>query len=460
MKLSSGIIIMALLGGLAFHGHAQKVITEIEFEKSKIDKLGGMVFNDSLFITAESLSMGTQTGKVSYWLRKDGSKRKVDLSKMGDKPIFAVSATAEEEYYYYLMEAKKAVTIKALVIEKKTGQSKIGSEEILLAGNIYGSFVENNDLYLLNAVKGSFTLTLNKIHALTVVNNQLYNLSFDLGSSDASITHLRAAGTEFIPSNGIGNVKITKEHDAIWISVDEPKNPNANIDDIKRLYKTSVIKLDRLNPEKSFVKSFFIDTQNFFISRIFNGYLFRVFQDSYFHCEVINILTDENMFSRVLSRKYEFPNSNIYFRQIDYMINRKTTSRPISEIYTGFINVDTVSSGNYILTVGAWGEIKPTTPLVHFGLLGLLASAATQAIVRELSEGEKIFKYGHINISMDGQFNFTNNSNLIIQKIDDYEIENFKEKVEYKGYLASVGSVFAFYKVKKSNKLQVVEFER
>lgn len=252
--------LLALLIFVAFRVYPQKVITEFEFGNTSLDKLSGMIFNDSLFLGGELMSMGAPTVKVSYWVRKDGSKRKVDFSKLGGKSIFAVSATDYEEYYYYLVEERKSVFINALIID-------------------------------------SLKMTL--------------------------------------------------------------------------------------------------------------------------------------------------------------------TTKPLTEFGLSFVSVDTISSDGYVLTAGSSALIKPSTPLIHnIGLIGLLASAATQAVVRELSEGQRIYAYSHIKINLDGSLNFTTESNTLVQKIDDYEIQNFKEKMEYKGYLATVGSVFAFFKVKKSNKFQIVQFER
>ena len=74
--------------------------------------------------------------------------------KLGGKSIFAVSATDQEEYYYYLVEERESVFINALIIDKKTGSSRIGEGGIKLLGNVYGSFIQDNDLFLLSSVKG------------------------------------------------------------------------------------------------------------------------------------------------------------------------------------------------------------------------------------------------------------------------------------------------------------------
>ena len=455
--------LLALLIFVAFRVYPQKVITEFEFGNTSLDKLSGMIFNDSLFLGGELMSMGAPTVKVSYWVRKDGSKRKVDFSKLGGKSIFAVSATDYEEYYYYLVEERKSVFINALIIDKKTGSSRIGEKGIKLLGNVYGSFIEDNDLFLLSSVKGSYILKITRIQGLSIKNEHPYSLTFDLGSQSTENVRLKVTGTEFVPSNGTSPIKITKEREAIWISIDEPRGQYDQTELGTTLYRTTVVKIDIKNPDMSFVRSFVETTSSYFSSVIFNGVLFRVYNDNYYHFDAFDVMTGVKIFSRSFTRKSEFGNgASIYVRSEDDNSVKKTlTTKPLTEFGLSFVSVDTISSDGYVLTAGSSGLIKPSTPLIHnMGLIGLVASAATQAMVRELSEGQRFYVYSHIKINLDGSLNFTTESNTLVQKIDDYEIQNFKEKMEYKGYLATVGSVFAFYKVKKSNKFQIVQFER
>jgi hypothetical protein len=271
---------------------------------------------------------------------------------------------------------------------------------------------------------------------------------------------LKFEGTAFLPSNSIGQVKITAASDAIWISVDEPKNLNARVEVPKQLYKTSVVKLNRLTPEESYVKTFFTSAEVFFSSTINNGYLFRVYKDSYFHCEIIKISTGQKIIDKALSIKYEFPNTTTYFRNLDYKIEKEITSRPISDLQANFINVDSLGNSEYVVSMGGWGIYKSSTPLIpNFGLVGMLASAFVQAAIRDLSEGEYMFSYGHFNISMDGRLKFTNESNRLIQHVDEYEIANLGKKPFFKGYLAGDGKIYAFYKEERASNLKMYLFK-
>ena len=332
-----------------------------------------------------------------------------------------------------------------------------------LLGNVYGSFIEDNDLFILSSVKGSYILKITRIQGLSIINEHPYSLTFDLGSQSTENVRLKVTGTEFVPSNGTSPIKITKERETIWISIDEPRGQYDQTELGTTLYKTTVIKLDIKNPDMSFVKSFVETTSAYFSSVIFNGVLFRVYNDNYYHFDAFDVVTGVKIFSRSFTRKSEFVNeASVYVRsEEDNSLKMTLTTKPLTEFGLSFVSVDTISSDGYVLTAGSSALIKPSTPLIHnIGLIGLLASAATQAVVRELSEGQRIYAYSHIKINLDGSLNFTTESNTLVQKIDDYEIQNFKEKMEYKGYLATVGSVFAFFKVKKSNKFQIVQFER
>jgi hypothetical protein len=444
------------------HSSAQKKIAEFEIPDIQVDKLKGMVMNDSLFLSMELFNAQSSKGiNEYYWIRSNGSRREVDLSAISNKPIFAISNFNSDEYYYYLNETAGGIFIKSLIIDQKTGVSRISKSEINIKGNVYGSYINDNDLYILTAIKGGYSLVLTRVRADVVVEEIVFRLSFDLGALPFEKVQFKEQGIDFIPHNGVGSVMITKEDNIIWISIDEPRNEYDRSETNNALYKTTVVKLDIKYPEVSFVKAFFETTHSQFSSKISNGILFRVFSDFNYHFDAIDIETGAKVYSRIFERKKDFGTSNVYLRsEASNSINKTTTNKPLAEISLRFINAEKDSS-SYLLTVGGYYLVKPSTPLVSvLGLGGILVSAAVQAIVREMNEGKMSYSYTHVRIGFDGSFTPIDKTNLLVQKIDDYELENYNGVMGFRGYLSTIGSVYGIYKKRGIKQLQIVRFDR
>jgi hypothetical protein len=82
------------------------------------------------------------------------------------------------------------------------------------------------------------------------------------------------------------------------------------------------------------------------------------------------------------------------------------------------------------------------------------------AIVREMNEGKMSYLYTHVRVGLNGSFVPIIKTNLLAQKIDDYELENYQGVMGFRGYLSTTGSVYAIYKQRGIKKLQIVRYDR
>lgn len=145
-------------------------------------------------------------------------------------------------------------------------------------------------------------------------------------------------------------------------------------------------------------------------------------------------------------------------------MSREPLVKQILKMQTpNFVIADSTVGGELILTVGQFGQNTPTVPVVStFGLIGALVSLASTVAIHELSDGPYFYQYFYLKGSINDGFKFTNETSLIRQRIDDYEIEKQAGKIrfKYKGYLSDSSGVYALYLESKSSSLQIVKFEK
>ncbi|KXK27819.1 MAG: hypothetical protein UZ12_BCD005001169 [Bacteroidetes bacterium OLB12] len=442
---------------------AQDPIAEIDFENQSIERLKGTVLNDSLFLTIEGLRTVTGLKRSFYWVKTNGNVRTLPLNLNKDYSIYAIGYTADEEYYYYPVEIGKRVFLRAMILNKKTSEFREGTQEVEVPGTIYGSYVKDGRVYLILAEKKSYALQLLCIKGLEVDSKKEYKLTFDLGSYKTEQAKFTNANETFNPARAFSPIKLILDKDVLWITVDEPKNlayphseppPGA-------MYRTTVIKIDLSDADKSVVRSFVEKRSGYFSTRIFEDKLFRIYSDFEYNAttlEVFDIATSQKVFSSTFTNKSDFPETDNVIRHMDNKIEKGVITKPFfrSGSAIGYIMSD--SLGKYTLVMGGEYEYKPRTPLVGvFGLGALLASAFLQAVVYEIGSEKFTYQYVYLNLDLNNTVTTAQNVILPMKKIDEFEIKNFGVKTppELKGYLAGNTGMFALYNLRKTNTLKV-----
>jgi|JI10StandDraft_1071094.scaffolds.fasta_scaffold35588_4 hypothetical protein len=460
------LIVIALMFFVSHRSNSQNPIAEIDFENQAIERLKGAVLNDSLFLTIEGLRTVSAFKRNFYWIKADGSVRTLPLKLNKDQSIYAVGYTEDEEYYYYPIEIKKRVFLRALILNKKTTELREGSLEIEIPGTIYGSYVEGGRVYLILAEKKSYTLQLLSIKGLEIDSRKEFKLTFDLGSYKTEQAKFTNAYESFIPAKAFSPIKLTRDNNTLWITVDEPKKftyeytePPPGV-----IYKTTVIKVDLNDTDKSVVKSFFENRSGDFSTRVFDDKLFRIYSDYEYNTttvEAFDFATSQKIIGRTYTNKSGFPETNIVYRSMDNKIGMGKTETPFLRNPSGIGYISSDSMGKYTLLMGAEYEYKPYTGLVQgLGLGALLASAIVQAVVYEIGSTKFSYNYVYLNLDTNNNLTTAQQVNLAMNKIDEFEIGQFgvKDPPILKGYLASSNGVFALYNPRKTKILKIYNF--
>ncbi|MCE7864848.1 MAG: hypothetical protein DYG99_15020 [Bacteroidetes bacterium CHB5] len=462
------LIVITVLFFLSRESNSQNPIAEIDFENQAIERLKGAVLNDSLFLSVEGVQTAYNSKRNFYWVKADGSVRKLPLDLNKNHSIYAVGYTKDEEYYYYPVEIRKRVFLRAIIFNKKTSELRAGTQEVEIPGTIYGSYVEDGRVYFVLAEKKSYLLQLLCIKGLEVDSKKEFKLTFDLGSYKTEQAKFTNANESFTPSKAFSPIKLIRDNNILWITIDEPKNFTYEYTEppTGAIYKTTVIKIDLNDADKSVVKSFFESRPGDFSAKVFDNKLFRIYLDNRINTttiDVFDIVTSQKIVSRTFTNKSDFPETNVVYRSMDNKIGMNITTTPFFRTVSGIGYVSSDSIGKYTLLMGAEFEYKPNTGLVNgLGLGALLASAILQAVVHEI--GSKKFSYNYVYLNLDINNNVTTaqHVNNVMNKVDEFEIQEFglKNPPNLKGYLTSSNGIFALYNPRKTQILKIYNFAK
>jgi hypothetical protein len=426
---------------------AQLDLLNLSIKKNDYQGIQGTVLNDSAFIAISQTS-----GAKCYWLSASGA-REVNLPELNGYPVFAVGGT-DSTYYYFIKETKKQVFLSALVVRGET--RKFSKESIVLDSRLYGSYVENGHLFLLTAEKSGFSLRLLEYDGLALVNNTPFKLSFDLGKFKKKGVSFYHAAIPVMPADVDNPIKIVKDKDCIWMSIDEPTAQNP--DGTYSQPKTTVTKLDLKTTEST--SRVFRESSSFsFNSVVYKSHLYRVAPENGCRLDIFNIETGKKIatYTNEVSKKDN--------QAVNWVVrdgSKLSVQKVVGDRFTGnsahspILLVDSIGNGNVLVSLGQRIEISSRVPNVFpLGLAGVLIPLIATAAIREIGEGPEIHQYVHFLIK-DGTQEFFNKPVTRRQRIDDFEVFL---KPSFKGYVQTPSSSFCFYLDANSTKLNVVRFD-
>lgn len=153
----------------------------------------------------------------------------------------------------------------------------------------YGTYIEEDDLLALCALKNEFKLKLLRIHDGSIIDEISFPLSFDIGKNKGEKVSFFDASIPTTPLEANAFVKLVKDKNLIWLITDEPIGPYDNYGKHSLpLFKSTVVKLD-LKEKKSSIKSFFEPSLTSFTSCLFNGDLYRLIPERELRIDVFNL---------------------------------------------------------------------------------------------------------------------------------------------------------------------------
>ena len=440
-----------ILSTLSF---AQKNFSTLDVA-GPVTGIRGMMVGTDIFLSIDS------KGNRSYMIHPDGTKTELDIRAIQDKLLIGAAQSNDKTFFYYLEAKGKTYFISALEFE---GQSKTGmssSQGIELPGKIYGSYIEDDgSIFLLCSLKKELTLTLLQIREMKEVNRTNFPLSFDLGKSKGEDVSFYRGDIPTTPKQAAAKIKLVKEQDAIWITVDEPANPYESDPVGSKVFRTTVIKLD-LMTGKSSIKGFFETSILPFTSTMLNGNLYRLIQaDNGYRIDQFNFSSGKKLHTVALPYGKEVRQDSLYARIKSKVKKDIRGAAMLNRVFGQFLIVDSLSSNEILFTIGDYGDMM-MAPIAGIPNVAGLVIAFSSLIVRDIAEGPFSCVYHYCVGSMDKGIKHTYATPLLRQAVDDYEYNLMKKKVklDYKGYVYKPNAIFAIYQKEKAGGVDILKFE-
>jgi hypothetical protein len=424
-------------------------------------EIRGMPIAEDIFLSAVFSSATTSRSVQSYFIHPNGKRTELDFKVIGDKPMIGGVRRGNNTFFYYVDEISKQAYISCLLVDS-IGATRALSERIEIPGKIYGTYIEDGDLFALCALKNEFKLRLLHIHDGVMINEISFAISFDIGNNKKENVSFFDASIPTTPQEASALVKLIKDKNSIWLVADEPIGRYDSFEQHpSTIFRTTVVRLD-LQQKTSSIRTFFETSKSTFTSAILDGDLYRLVLEKELRVDQFNFESGKKIKTIKLQRGNEPGRDSTYARIGKYNKTEKDVKNAdvVKRILGTFIIVDSLPGQKRLLTIGDYGDQMIT----FTGITNVLSIAvsATSLLISDLSEGEYSCMYFYYVSSSGNDFTATYKTPLLRQVIDDYEYRLLKEKVrfDYRGYLHQPTFSYAFYQRNKSNVLEIVKFEK
>ncbi|MEJ7643317.1 MAG: hypothetical protein WKF87_01870 [Chryseolinea sp.] len=456
------LLTFALLS-LSFNDFAQNVLTQIN-SAERVKAINGMMIGSNLFLNV-SYASNENDGAAGLLIRPDGTSVQVNTRILKDKLLIAGVLSGDSTSFYYIDVVKKVAFLRAWVISNQSGTGSASSCRIEIPGQIYGSFVEGDALYLLCAMKNSYTLQLIRVVGSSVNSTKNYKLSIDLGKMKSNaVAFFEIDNQNFRGSTA--SMRVVKDRRTIWIVADEPAEQFEDTTKPSTIFKTTVVRLDRSN-EGSEVRTFYEQSRNKFASAISGEDVVRVIfarkniriQHFYFHSgKLIN--------TSLVSLPLQHTRDSVYARSGSKgLVFKGFNSKGFASFVPGcFLITDSLDASRQILTFGTYintSNVPVIAPIGGLAVATSLAITALSLIARDISEGDTDYTYIYAIGNGTSGYHMVNHSNALRQHIDDYELNlQGSAGFSYKGYIHAGNTIYGILQRTKRSPIEIVRFQQ
>lgn len=447
----------ALLLVCALTASGQKSYGTIELSSKNLKTLQRFLIGDTVVTFYRDAQPGSQINPFTseHWvlIAPDGEKQHLVIAELYGKEKVAVMRKGDELLFYFAEEVNKKAILKMLAYNPSTSK-----KTVIQCGTI-------PDELLVTAIDETLTffywtrsneLGLMRIDAGRVIEDVKYVLppnTIDRRSGIAFIEEgsLITAGQAFQP------VKIYRSNGRIVITHDK--------NDYSFNNKNSVTHWTTIDTRSGKVASISIPEPGHtqYKSIWHDGMLYRIIKDKGFHVKVFD---GENLISN-----FSIPYDVAYAGQTGMLrddagrrvFNNRNVRDVMDNLGKPFIVVQKLDSTNILLKVGTQKEVSHGhTPILPMSsLAGLFVSLTISSVSHAIADESYVHHYFYLRGNISDGFSYTNETRLLEQKIDQYELFDPKTRIDYryKSYLRSKDQTIAFYMREKTRQLELVKFQ-
>ncbi|HYF69497.1 MAG TPA: hypothetical protein VD884_15235 [Ohtaekwangia sp.] len=451
-KLGKFTVFIFLLLTTSFCLNAQQLLKSVPLTTKNIKTAQQFLVGDSIILVYRDAASGSDDFTKSLSnkciiILPDGKQSLMLLPELYKKDIIAVTDDGANLYFHFIEEIKSKSELKSLVIDKVSNKKHFGAQPILIPSNVMAIHL-GKTLSVLYRIE-SDTLGLMEVRHGRVVNKEKYALPKGILEKGKDVIPFIQHGETVRPPQAGKRMKIYSEPGEIIITKDELLYSGR----IKG--KTTLVKINTMSRE---IKTFEIpeDISTKFSTIWHDGYLYKVVKKDEFQVSVYD--NDTLVKSFAVNERSSYSQETAYVRdEADKRVfNDRTVWEAIDNMGNPFITVHPVDSNEVVLKLGTNKELTAVGPMggLHHGPVGLLISLTVSSVVNAVENVFYVHHYFYLKGNPKEGFSYTNDTRLIDQQIDLYELYDQKSKTEYKmkGYLRGNKFVVAFYQLKKATR--------
>ena len=394
-----------------------------------------------------------------FFLLPDGTQKPISAPLLHGKTILYAENYGDSILFYYGEGSKRSVVLKSLSWNRISNSIRALSWSHELNSRIWASY-KKDGLHLLCGSKKSDTLELVHISRLNVTNKKIH-VPIKLFERANQSTALIPDGAEVMPSQAAAKAKIYVSDTSLLISFFQRGRQT----DTERVYATNTFVKVNMKTGATEQLSFKDSQNNYFGMFVHEDLIYKIVK----HYKAFTV--DVYRWNRTLVKSFTIDKKNHYIKQPAYLrddrAKRVFDNRSVLDAIANggdeFISVHKAGDGTLILKVGTDIEFTQGTPIITvFGPVLHVVTAVTSVAVMATSNSDLFADhYFYLKGNVNDGFTYTNQSGLLQQKIDDAELFNEKDPVDYKykWYLRTAKSDYAFYVPRKGKaRLSIVKF--
>jgi hypothetical protein len=453
------LIVLITLLSTFIVSRAQQVLCEIEQGKMELVNINGFEVGDSLLlnITGRVGVIDVGRAETNYehthrllWVLPSGEIKYVS-SNFPETVFCAGYNKGDSAFLYYLVETKKQIGIRIFAQSKTTGQFKLNEQTVSVEGQLLGLYYDHG-LFVISSSKKDYTVHVSQLNRLSIVDEKVFNLSFDILKKGKEDVFFIPEGVEPLPEIANYRTKIYKIKESILICRDEPSK------DSHSPGKTTLAKLN-LKSGESQIKIFLQSDNLSFRTFLCNNVLFNIHGDMGMIIKAIDYTSGKEISSVKIDDSNPFINYPCIYRNgaFNYVTNDMHVSDAVYRFGHYFISATSENDSSYVLKAGSQ-HLSNTKPIFSRVLVAGLGGLFAYSLYANTYANVDYYLY----MTLDGnKIQYLDHPESLSFLIDKYELQDRKEKrFSYKSYLISKKQTYGIYRETGTTKLKVVKFTK
>lgn len=448
------LVILILVCALPLTG--QVPYGSIELTSKNLKTLQRFLVGDTvvLFYSDPYSSRQPQPYLNEHWvfITTAGERQNLRIPELVGKEKVAVLRNGENLLFYFAEEAKKQTLLKVLTYNTQTKEKTI-SQCCVIPDNLIVTALDETLTFIYSTPAGE--LGLMQIDAGRVVRDARYPVPPNTIHVKSGVAFIDE-GAFIHPGQAFQPVKIYRSQDQIVITHDKI---DYNFNNKKSVTYWTIIDTNSGNvtsmtipePGRTLYKSIWHD-----------GKLYRIIKDKGFHIRIFDGEEEVDSFSIPYNVGYADSSGMLRDDAARRVFNNRNVRDVMDNLGKPFIVVQKIDATNIILKVGTQREVSHGhTPILPMASIpGIFVSLAVSSISHAIADESYIHHYFYLKGNISDGFTYTNETSLLEQRIDQYELFDPKTKLDYryKSYLRTNHHTIAFYMRGRSRRLELVGF--